>query len=483
MNGLKKSCNQYIQHLKTNKVLMVSTFFSVIVLFSGIYNIFQFQRYFTMKYTLVVVLLTILIFAINVVLLLKKGKSALVFSIIFALLFTSVSFGAQRVGSFTDRILNTSEMELSQIVVLKESKISKDDDFKKYTIGYVKSDPNGIESTKEVLKDNKADGVKSKEFNSYEELYQALINKEVEMMPVSAFAQSQFVEKEIEYKKTTKVLFERRRALKTVKTEDKDLTKDPFVVFISGVDLSGNDITSTGNSDVNILMVVNPTTKRVMMQSIPRDLWAEIPCQGNRHTKLTYAGAYGGLGCSMDAISKYFDVNIDYYAKINFQGVEDLVDAMGGINVYSDTTYCSGDVCFNEGENQVDGKKALLFSRIRKVLAKGDVARGIHQMEVIRGVVNKFLEEPSLSHLNALMGSVESNFVTNLKESDISEALTLLTSLSSTIGDMESYSIEGEFLWDTDEISGEYLYYYYPSEGQVQLVHDRIQGVMDGKLK
>ncbi|MEG1639140.1 MAG: LCP family protein, partial [Erysipelotrichaceae bacterium] len=281
--------------------------------------------------------------------------------------------------------------------------------------------------------------------------------------------------------KTTRVLFEKRRDLKAVAGGNKDLTSDPFVMFVSGVDLTSGDITSTGSSDVNILMAVNPKTKKIMMQSIPRDLWSKIPCNDNLHTKLTYAGATGGVNCSIEAIQNYFDVKIDYFAKINFDGVRDLVDAMGGISVYSDATYCEGSYCFVEGENQLDGENALMFSRIRHVLAKGDVARGIHQMEVIRGVINKFLENPSMDYLNSLMGAVESNFTTNLERNDLVEALQLLLSMQDAISNMESYSINGEFKWNTDEVNGEYLYYYYPSEGETKGVHNRINNIIKGK--
>ncbi|MEG2908744.1 MAG: LCP family protein [Erysipelotrichaceae bacterium] len=473
--------NHYIKLIKSSKLLIAAIVLSFIIVLTGIYNIFQFQSYFPMRYTILVSLAIVLFCALSFLLIFKGPKVALIYNIIIAILFSLVSVGAGRLASFSDHILNNGESELMQIVVLKKSNINKEDDFSKLKIGYVKPDTYGTKFAKDVMIDEDKTNVKSKNYKTYEDLYQALIDKEVDLMPISSYGQSRLKEKSIDYQKTTRVLFEKRRDLKAVAGGNKDLTSDPFVMFVSGVDLTSGDITSTGSSDVNILMAVNPKTKKIMMQSIPRDLWSKIPCNDNLHTKLTYAGATGGVNCSIEAIQNYFDVKIDYFAKINFDGVRDLVDAMGGISVYSDATYCEGSYCFVEGENQLDGENALMFSRIRHVLAKGDVARGIHQMEVIRGVINKFLENPSMDYLNSLMGAVESNFTTNLERNDLVEALQLLLSMQDAITNMESYSINGEFKWNTDEVNGEYLYYYYPSEGETKAVHNRINNIIKGK--
>lgn len=471
----------FFQRMKENKVMAAAFVFAMIMLLCGIYLIIQVERYVPLKYTLFVGVLILLIIVLGFLLVYKGGKAGLVYTLILALLFGVGSCGAQRIGGFTDKILDNSETEVIQIIALKKSKIKASDDFKNYKIGYVKSDTNGTSFAKEVLKDEGKSNVKSKTYDTYKEVYEALENKKIDMMPITSYAQGKLQEESISYEKKTKVLFEKKREMKSVASGNKDINKDPFVVFISGVDLTSSDINATGSSDVNILLAVNPKTKRVLMQSIPRDLWAEIPCAGNKHTKLTYAGAIGGANCSIEAIQQYFDVNIDYYAKINFQGVQDLVDALGGITVYSDTSYCGGEFCYKEGLNDVNGEEALMFSRLRKMLAKGDVGRGIHQMEVVRGVVNKFLETPSMDHLNSLLGAVENNFTANLESKDLSKALQLLISLKDTIGNMESYSIEGDFEWTTDETSGEYLYYYFPKEGQTELVKDRIQDLLDGK--
>ncbi|MEG0423993.1 MAG: LCP family protein [Erysipelotrichaceae bacterium] len=481
MNDLKKHFSQYIKYLKTSKSLMAAAIIACLIVITGIYNIMQFQSYFPFRYTIIVGVISILLISLAFLLTLKGGKVALIYNIVVAILFSVISIGAGRIASFSDHILNNRESELMQIVVLKKSNITKEDDFSKLKIGYVTSDTYGTKFAKEVMVDEDKANVKKADYKTYEDLYQALLDKKVDMMPISSYGQSRLKEKSLEYQKTTKVLFEKQRNLESVASGNKDLTKDPFVMFVSGVDLTSGDITSTGSSDVNILMSVNPRTKKVMMQSIPRDLWSEIPCNGNRHTKLTYAGATGGVNCSILAIQNYFDVKIDYFAKINFDGVRNLVDAMGGISVYSDASYCESGVCFVEGQNEVDGEKALMFSRIRHVLAKGDVARGIHQMEVIRGVINKFLENPSMDYLNSLMGVVESNFTTNLERNDLMEALQLLLSMQEAISNMDSYSIDGAFKWNNDEISGEYLYYYYPNKGETQAVHDRITNILKGK--
>ena len=102
-------------------------------------------------------------------------------------------------------------------------------------------------------------------------------------------------------------------------------------------------------------------------------------------------------------------------------------------------------------------------------------------MEVINGVVREFKQSPSMGTINSLLGAVENNFTTNLSESDIVDAFQLFMLMKDSVDDITSYTMEGEMLWNNDEITNEYLYYFYPKDDQMQLVKDRIDEVMNGK--
>ena len=217
------------------------------------------------------------------------------------------------------------------------------------------------------------------------------------------------------------------------------------------------------------------------MQVIPRDTFVYIPCRGGS-SKLSYSGWWGGVQSSIDSIEDKFGIDINYYAKINFNGLVDLVDALGGVTVYSHYTYSYQGYSFVEGYNEVDGKKALRFARARKMLPQNELSRGQHQMELIKGIFKKFAENPTYENSMAVLDALENNFVTNLPEEDYYDAFKLVVKLLPELENMENHSIEGTYQWHYDEIrDGYYQYYYYPAEGEVERVRESINAILDGK--
>ena len=176
-------------------------------------------------------------------------------------------------------------------------------------------------------------------------------------------------------------------------TEANKITKEPFVVYLSGVDNRG-ELTEKARSDVNILAVVNPSTKRVALINTPRDYYVDL-AGTNSKDKLTHAGLYG-VETSMATLGNLYGVNVDQYLRINFAGFISIIDAVGGVDVYSDQAFTSvgspgyyDPTTFAEGWNHLDGKSALAFARERHAFASGDIQRGINQMKVIDAMMNK----------------------------------------------------------------------------------------------
>ncbi len=467
--------------------------FLVLLVVSELLNLylsFQIMRYFKVTAAIFCFVIVTLLLTGCLLLTVKKRNYGFICNGILSLILLLGSVAAYRGARFSNKVFDNTESETVMIVAKKDASIKASDDFNNKKFATVKFEPEINEFAETLLDEKGKQGYLTQEFSSYQDAYNSLMNGKSDIMVYTLQMEQRLEESDLYSKDQIKVLFEQKRERKAVESKAVDITKDPFNVLVSGVDLTSKNINEKGSSDVNILVTVNPKTKKMIMQTIPRDSWAPLTCVNDQHTKLTYAGAYGGIDCSIHTIEKMYDITINYYLKINFQGVMDLVDALGGITVNNNIAFCTPykdryeverETCFHVGENRIDGAQALIYSRVRKLFTDGDIERGRHQMEVINGVVREFKQSPSMGTINSLLGAVENNFTTNLSESDIVDAFQLFMLMKDSVDDITSYTMEGEMLWNNDEITNEYLYYFYPKDDQMQLVKDRIDEVMNGK--
>lgn len=202
-------------------------------------------------------------------------------------------------------------------------------------------------------------------------------------------------------------------------SEGESITNSAFVVFISGIDTSGV-ISTRSRSDTNIIMCVNPKTKKILMVSTPRDTYTPLfNVSGGVYDKLTHAGLYGPE-CSMGTLETIYDVGIDYYLRVNFTSVIDIVDALDGVDVYSDYSFTSKNVkgySFTKGYNHVDGQKALAFCRERYSFSDGDRQRGNNHIAMIKAIINKCITPSILVNyadfISSLQGCIQTNMTTD----------------------------------------------------------------------
>ena len=201
---------------------------------------------------------------------------------------------------------------------------------------------------------------------------------------------------------------------------------EPFIVYLSGSDSYDDEVVQNGRSDVNILVAVNPATKQILLLNTPRDYYVENTAGYYQRDKLTHCGLYG-IGCSMETLGYLYDVDINYYVRINFSGFKKLIDALGGVTVYSDyafTAICRTDIA--EGENHLTGQQALDFARERYTLPGGDNERGRHQMQVITAVIEKATSGTTIiSNYSDIMASVEGMFTMNIPMEMISNLMKM----------------------------------------------------------
>ena len=268
--------------------------------------------------------------------------------------------------------------------------------------------------------------------------------------------------------------------------EANKITKEPFVIYLSGVDNRG-ELTEKARSDVNILAVVNPTTKQAALINTPRDYYVDLAGTDSKD-KLTHAGLYG-VETSMATLGNLYGVNVEHYLRINFAGFISIIDAVGGVDVYSDQAFTSvgspgyyDPTTFAEGWNHLDGKSALAFARERHAFKTGDIQRGINQMKVIDAMANKLKSPTVLMSFSKLMDAVSDCFVTSLSQEQISALVRMqLGDLASW--DIESCSVTGSSGKSSQCYSakGQSLYVMKPDESSVSKAKELIASVLGGE--
>lgn len=259
------------------------------------------------------------------------------------------------------------------------------------------------------------------------------------------------------------------------------VTSDPFLLYLSGLDTRKQKL-ATSRSDVNILAAVNPVTRQVLLVNTPRDYYVPNPAGDGALDKLTHCGIYG-IECSVNALSELYDEEIDYYAQINFTGFETLIDAIGGVTVYSDKAFVIGKKYpIQVGNNLLDGQAALSFARERYSLAGGDNDRGKNQMKVIKAVIQKMSSGALLTSYSDILASLEGMFVTNMSADDISK-LVKMQLAEMPEWDVLSYAVTGTGARKvTYSMPGMSLYVMEPNEDTVEHATELIDKLFAGEI-
>lgn len=250
-----------------------------------------------------------------------------------------------------------------------------------------------------------------------------------------------------------------------------------FIVYISGIDTWGS-VGKKSRSDVNILAVVNTVNKKILLVSTPRDYYVPLSISNGVKDKLTHAGIYG-INTSVETLELLYGVDISYYVRVNFTGFVGMIDALGGVDVYSDSAFTVGDAfSYTQGVNHMSGIEALAFARERYTFAGGDRARGTHQMEVIKAVLQKCISSSILYNYSDVMNSMSGCFSTNMPQDKIASLVRM------QLNDMAqweilSMSVDGTGASKTTyTVPGKKAYVMVPDESTVQAAKDSIAAVL-----
>ena len=267
------------------------------------------------------------------------------------------------------------------------------------------------------------------------------------------------------------------------KAEDAvDVTSKPFNIYISGMDTTGK-ITEEARSDVNMIITVNPKTHKVLMTSIPRDYLVEL--QNGEKDKLTHTGLMGIDETTSD-VEDLLGIKINYYVKVNYNTLKDLVNSIGGITINSDKAFISyiGKYRFVEGENKLDGAKALAYARERHAYSDGDNHRVRNQQEVLKAIVKKLTGSTTLlTRYNKILKYLAPTMEMNLTRSEV-KALVKFQLGKNPKWKFESNSLEGFDAFSTVYSAGnQQLYVMKPDEESIKKARQKIKEIEHPKSK
>lgn len=434
-------------------LILVQLVFTVLLMF----NIFKLDIL-PLKYLIAVNAFLILIFLYNFT---SQFTKAHIIGKILSVILSGVILFIYLVSAKLDSVLtklNIPEIntDVVDICVLSTDKANSINDIANYKFAYNSSASN--ENVKTAFNSLKSDinrnDIEMAEYKSWDDLVDAFYtNKDVQVLVMNDsmigvistqyedFADQIKIIKKYEYKK----LVQTQKSTVNVK-------KDPFVIYVSGIssdDGADSELSDRGLSDVNILAVVNPETRQILLVTTPRDSYIKITGSDGRkgYDKLTHAGNYG-VEASMETLEDLYGVNIDYYVKINFSGCVAVVDALGGITIDSEIEFtCGQDASpipyhFVKGENECDGEMAVAFSRERHAFLAGDFQRGRNQTAAIKAILQKATSPAILTKYSAVLDAVSDMFLTNIPTSTISDIVKMQLSDSKS-WNIQTYSING----------------------------------------
>lgn len=376
---------------------------------------------------------------INFLNLLRRKYKGLIISTIFSLLFILIFFiGSYYINYVYSNINNMHESEKITyniyLITLKDTEFSSES-----KIGVI-SDKIDKDNNKLSTKLYKKKNLKNEivEYNDYIKMLDDLYNNVIDGAIVPGNYDTLF-RNEVGFENIvydTKVIYEyseKRQNEDLNIVSDKDFS-EPLTFLFLGVDSEGDGLNANAafNGDTLMLMSFNPKTLSSVLLSIPRDTYVPIACNNNRYAKINSSAAYG-TGCVISTINKFLDINIDYYVKINFKGVVDLVEAVGGVEVdveaptYMANAYggkvCEqnsdrqwGDklVCINPGLQVLNGEQALAYARCRHMYIGSDLDRVRHQQQVVEALANKVLHFNSIKEFQDILNAISKNIATNM---------------------------------------------------------------------
>lgn len=435
----------------------------------------------------------------------RRNVSKLVMTVLLAILTTVYGFGNYYVYSLTnlfDEVTTLTDKVVHKVNVyaLSESSLNDKSDLNGKHLGIVSGvDQESVQRCLDELKKEDIN-VRTNDYATLTDLLYGFYNDQVDGMILSETYENDIHELGGDYTNfnvMTKHVFEtvyytdRSQSKSESLNKVDSITTTPFTVLISGNDSYGS-LAENSRSDVNMLVTIDPSEHRVLMTSLPRDLYVPIACPAGAENcpdgtlnKLTHTGIYG-VEATDETIEKTLGITINYTVRVNFSSLVNLVDAVGGIDVYVDeglevdTFYANGTKGVDAGWNHLEGERALAFARERHAYADGDTQRVKNQQIVLQALISK-VASPSMlvnfgQFVNALGGAFETNMPADQIRSFIRYQFAMMPEWK-----FENFTILCEPAMEFSTIQGDYASVMIPYEEYIAAATDKIDAVLKGK--
>ncbi len=425
----------------------------------------------------------------------KKNKiSSYMWFIVIVLIFSSIqlfiSYNINKVSNSISKITNDYTTYSSSLIVLNDSKITKTNDLANKKIGII-SDTSNVEGyliPMEIIEENKLDKDNLVKYDDFIVMLNDLYDEKLDAVFVSSSYASTFSnnEKFENINNDVKVIEEKSKTSKKVSTTNKTLT-EPFTVLVLGVDSNSKSLSKSSslNGDTIMLITFNPNTMNATILSIPRDTYVPIACYKNKAKNKINSAAYGGTECMINTVSNLTGINIDYWVKINFQGVVSLVNAIGGIDIDVPYAFCeqnskrqwgNNTIYVEKGRQTLNGEQALAFARNRHPwplycgkkysnYTSNDFIRGQNQQQILNAIMNKLKNVRNLSQIYELIEVAGDNLDTNIDKSTMITGFDTFKNLllnSKNINNEDFIGTQRLYLSGYDKtMDGIYYYMYY----------------------
>ena len=405
-----------------------------------------------------------------------------VLSLILSVLMVFGSVMINKGYSTLDDITNSNTKSTHYaIVVLKSSKISSLSELQNESIEYCLHYDEEKDMNQVIAEAKKKES--SLNFDvamTYSKLGDDLYNNTVNAILINTAYNGMFEENHPDFQNEVKEIW-----TSDIETKVKDfstrvsVTNTPFIIYISGIDTYGS-ITTVSRSDVNMIVTVNPNTKKILLTSIPRDYYVTL-ANMKKKDKLTHSGIAGPEN-TVKTMAQFLGTDINYYARVNFTSLVTMVDALGGITVNVDQDFSAGGYSYKLGPQQMNGEEALAYSRERHSFADGDNVRVKHQQDVLMAMLNKMMSPAVITNYSSVLKAISGCFETNMASSDITDLIKM------QINDNASWTFKQKQFTGTGvmQTGGAYmpdskLYYMIPNDDSVKENLQAIKDVLNGK--